>query len=173
MAAFAVQVAATEARARRPGVVLAIGGPGMADAERRREIYVADLAPYVDLLAVATSGDGISAWLRQVDPSARLALRGAADAARGAEPSRRVVEDVLEDVGTEVAARAWRASDLTGEALRALSPLAALLTHPVSALDADAVGLRLTIGAAERADVGAPPAAVRHEHLLDISRLLG
>jgi hypothetical protein len=56
------------------------------------------------------------------------------------------VEDVLVDVGTEVAARAWRASDLTGEALRALAPLAALLTHPVSALDAGAVGLRLTTG---------------------------
>ena len=146
VAAFAMQVAATEARARRPGVVLAIGGPGMADADRRREIYVADLAPYVDLLAVATSGDGISAWLRQVDPSARLALRGAADAPPGVEPTRRVVEDVLVDVGTEVAARAWRASDLTGEALRALAPLAALLTHPVSALDAGAVGLRLTTG---------------------------
>ena len=45
VAVFAMRVAATEARARRPGVQLALGGPAMTDPVRRGEIYSADLAP--------------------------------------------------------------------------------------------------------------------------------
>ena len=46
----------------------------------------------------------------------------------------------LQDLGTDVAMRAWRAADVTAAALRTLSPLSALLTHPVSTLDARASG---------------------------------
>jgi hypothetical protein len=98
-------------------------------------------------------------WLPDIEPSARSALRG--DARQGIEPPRRVVEDVFQDVGTNVAVRAWRASEITGAAIRVLFPLASLLTHPVSTLDEAGVGLRLTIG---QADV---VGTLRHRVLFD------
>lgn len=144
---FAIQVAATEARAKRAGVQLALGGPAMTDPARREEIYSVELAPYVDMLSIPEDADGdAEAWLRQVDPGARIALRSSADAPPGLSPSRRVIDDVLADFDTAVAIRAWPAADITAGALRALSPLSSLMTHPVSALDPVGVGLSLTIG---------------------------
>jgi hypothetical protein len=161
VAVFAIQVAATEARARRAGMQTAIGGPAIDDASRRKEIYSGDLAPYVDLIATSADRNSVATWLKEIDPSARLALRGASDARPDTDPSRWVVEDVFEDLGTDVAFRAWRADDITAAAIRVLSPLASLLTHPVSTLDAAGVGLRLTIA---QADV---IATLRHRLLFD------
>jgi hypothetical protein len=161
VAAFAMQVAAIEARVRQDDVLLGIGGRAMTDAVRRDQIYSAELAPYVDLLVVPGSRDeGVAAWLRRVDPNARVALRGSGDASPAVDPSR-VVESAIADFDTEIAVRAWRPTDLTPAALSALTPLAALLTHPVSVLDPAGVGLRLTIG---QQDV---TTAVRHRLLFD------
>src|SRR5207237_1288597 len=51
VAAFAVQVAATDVRTHRDTIQIALGGPAMNDAARREELYRTELAPYVDLLA--------------------------------------------------------------------------------------------------------------------------
>ena len=161
VAVFAVQVAATEARARRASVQTAIGGPAMDDTSRLREIYSKDVAPYIDLIATTSDPDEVTTWLREIDPSARIALRGRPAGPQDPDPSRRVVEDVLQDLGTAVAFRAWRAADITAAAIRLLSPLSSLLTHPISTLDAAAVGLRLTIA---QADV---VGTVRHRLLFD------
>ena len=171
VAVFAVQVAATEARARRASVQTAIGGPAMDDTSRLREIYSKEVAPYIDLIATTSDPDEVATWLREIDPSARIALRGRS--AQDTDPSRRVVEDVLQDLGTAVAFRAWRAADITAAAIRLLSPLSSLLTHPISTLDAAAVGLRLTIAQADVVGTGTSPAAVRYAHVLHAARVLG
>ena len=150
VAVFAMQVAATEARARRAGVQLALGGSTITDPARRGEIYSVDLAPYVDLLSIPEGArDDAAAWLRRVDPAAGIALRSSVDAIPWLESSRRVVDAVLADFDTAVTIRAWRAADVTAAALRVLTPLSSLMAHPVSALDPVAVGLTLTIGQAD------------------------
>jgi hypothetical protein len=161
IAVFSVQVAATEARSRRPGVQIALGGPAMNDRVRREAIYSPDVAPYVDLMTVAEEQAGdVDDWRAQVDSSARIALRNSTGKPEQ-EPARRIVDHVLNDLGSNVALRAWRVDDAPAAALRLLTPLAALMTHPVSTLDDAGVALKLTAG---QRDV---TAAVRHRLLFD------
>ena len=162
VAAFAMQVAATEARVRQNAVQLALGGAAMADPVRRNEIFSAELAPYVDLLVMRGGRDeSVATWLRGIDPGARIALRSSVDAATGVEVSRQIVDSVIADFDTAIAVRAWNAVDVPAPALTALTPMSALLTHPVSALDPAGVSLRLTIA---QDDV---TATVRHRLLFD------
>jgi hypothetical protein len=147
VARFAIEVAATEARARRADIQVALGGSAANDSTRRSEIYTDDLAPYVDLLVIPDQFETAdTAWLRQVDPLATIAVRSTIDAPVASDASRRVIDDVLGDFDTEVSVRAWRASDVTPAALRSLTPLSALMTHPLSAIDSAGVGLKLTVG---------------------------
>lgn len=160
VAAFAVQIAATEARARVATVRVALGGPAMTDPARRRDIYSADLAPYVDLLAIPEGARAaVEPWLQQLDPSAKLAVLS--QAATDALSPRRVVDDVLTDFDTMVAVRAWRATDVSASALRGLSSMASLMLHPVSALDPVGVGLKLQVGPVDASTT------IRHRVLLD------
>jgi hypothetical protein len=169
VAVYAVQVAATDARAQSPGVQVAVGGAAMADPARRSAVYTEALSPYIDLLVTGAAAGEAPVWLRDVDPSARIAVVSAAVSAAAPAASdvrRRVVEDVLEDAGTAVALRVWPAADLSAEALRGLEPLVALLTADVQPLDAPAVRLTLT-----REPPGDRPtdltSAVRHRLLFD------
>jgi len=148
LAAFALQVAATEVRASHDAIRIAIGGAAMADRVRREEIYRAELAPYVDLLAVPDAGDKtISSWLHGVDPIASIVVADAA--AGGADPARRVVDGMLRDLGTDVTMHAFPAADVTPEALRALGAMADLLGGQISILDPAGVNLSLRAGAAD------------------------
>ena len=74
LARFVAQVAATEVRANHEAIRLALGGPAMGDRGRREDIYSAEMAPYVNLLAIPEGGESVAAWLRQIDPLARIAL---------------------------------------------------------------------------------------------------
>ena len=91
VAVFAMQVAATEARARRPGVSWPSAGRRMDDADAAATRSIPPTWRRTSICSRSpTGGDGIAAWLRQVDPSARIALRSAVDPARGgAVASRR------------------------------------------------------------------------------------
>ena len=121
LAAYAVRVAATDVRAARDTIQVAIGGPGAAAA------YTAELAPYVDLLAVASDADvtAAAAQLQRVDPGARIAVSGMAagdDATRGRRTRRaRTPRHRRRRPRVVAVPRAL------APALRALSPLAALL----------------------------------------------
>jgi hypothetical protein len=148
LARFAVQVAATEVRASHDAVRLALGGPAMSDRVRREEIYSADLAPYVDLLAIPEKDEPAAGWLQQVDPLAGIVLIAPAPDTASDDPAR-VVDGVLRDLGTEVVMHAWRASDVNGVALRALGSLTDLFTHEISILDDAAVGLGLQVESAD------------------------
>src|SRR4051812_258918 len=144
-ARFAVQVAATEVRSGHAAIRVAIGGPAMADGRRREEIYSSELAPYVDLLAIAEGGESVAPWLHRIDPLARVVLTPLASDAAAAD-SGAFVEGVLHDLGSEVVMHAWRPSELSGAALRALASLTDLLTDNVVILDDAAVGLELHVG---------------------------
>jgi len=143
VAKFAVQTAATELRAGGATARVAIGGNAMIDPSRRRSIYAADLAPYVDLLAVpADRVDGLDAWLHTVDLQAGLALRPPiARPLPGA-----LVNSTLEDLGSNIAIRAWRPVDVSVSVLRALAPLTPLLTHQISVLDDEGASMTMMRG---------------------------
>jgi hypothetical protein len=148
LARFAVQVAATEVRASREAIRVAVGGPAMRDRTRREDIYSTELAPYVDVLALSDEAEPAVDWLRQVDPLAGVVLTSQAGDEAAADPAR-VVDGVLRDLGTPAAMHAWRAADVNTVALRALASLTDLLTHEISTLDDAAVGLALRVGADE------------------------
>jgi hypothetical protein len=158
---YAIQVAATDARARRAGVQIAMGGEAIADPARRSLMFTAAVSPYVDLLVTSDDRVGDTAsWLRGVDALAKVAVISGTRPQSSRDPTRRIIDDVLADLGTDVALRAWRATDVTAAALRGLEPLATLLTAEVQPLDGPAVGLTLTTASAR--DV---TNAVRHRLL--------
>ena len=162
VAAFATQVAATEVRARRPGVRVAVGGAAMNDVARRRGIYSKDLVPYVDLLALPEGrADGAAEWLDQIDRGARLVLVSPGPLPAGPDPAGTVVEGVLQELGTAVVSHAWRSSDVTPETLRALASLSGIAGHEISALDPESVGLSLNIAAED------VTTSLRHRVLFD------
>jgi hypothetical protein len=162
LAVFATQLAATEARARVPGVRVALGGDAMMDEARRREIYSKEVAPYVELLALQDGrAEGAAEWLDQIDRDARLVLTSASSPPPGQDAARVVVESVVKELGTAVASHAWRSSDVTPAALRALASLSSVAGHEISVLDPAAVGLALTVGAQD------VTASLQHRVLFD------
>jgi hypothetical protein len=165
LAAFLVRLAATEARATRETISIGLGGTGIAQPDRRTAIYTADLAPYIDALALAAGSDLLwaEAHLRTVDSSARLMITG-----QDAGPNRetavlRMLDSQLESLGTEKVMDAWKYSEHLEPALRALAPLARLMEGDVTPLDPRATGLRLALS--DREVTG----NVRHRLLFDNS----
>jgi len=147
VATFAVEAAATDVRTHREGIQIALGGPSMNDRARREDIYRTELAPYVDLLATSNADAAVGAWLHRVDSSAAIVVT--ASRADSHDPARRVVDGTLQDLGTDVALHAWPAADEMQAALRALVPIANLLTDEISVLDPAVAGLSLHVGAAD------------------------
>jgi hypothetical protein len=139
LAAYAVRLAATDVRAERETIRVAIGGSGAAAA------YTAELAPYLDLLVVSSDANLETAdmQLQRVDPGARLAVSGMTAETNGAA---RMVDSQITSLGTDVVVHSWSQSEGLTAALRALAPLAALMDGEVSALDAKAAGLVLALG---------------------------
>jgi hypothetical protein len=149
LAAFAMQVAATEVRASHDAIRIAIGGAAMSDRARREEIYRTELAPYIDALAVPDASDKtLGAWLHGVDPITSIVVTESA-ASDGRDPARRIVDGMLQDLGTDVALHAWPASEVTPAALRALGAMSDLLGAQISILDPAGVSLSLRAGAAD------------------------
>lgn len=145
---FALQVAATEARARVTATIVAAGGVDRAATDRVARSLTANEAPYVDVLSL-TSDDydasAIAAFDRAV-PGARH-LRKGREAGEGRDARLRVARDVLATVGTSTIATAWRGNitSLT-EAVRALTPVSDLLGDEIETLDPVAVNLTLFQG---------------------------
>ena len=101
VASFALQVAATEARANRDAIRIAIGGPAMADRDRREALYRPELGPYVDLLDLPDAGtDEIAAWLQQVDPGASIIVGSAGGSTDSPARPGDIVQSVLDALGT-------------------------------------------------------------------------
>jgi hypothetical protein len=162
VAAYAVQVAATVTRARRPDVRIALGGRAVADQSRWSAIYTQALAPYLDVAVVnRAAAAALLPSFRQVDADVKLAVIDDEPPVAGSDLPRRVVDDVLEAAGTDVVLQAWPARDLTPAALQALDRLAPILTGDIEPLDTTAARPTLTIAGRDAAD------AVRYRLLFD------
>ncbi|HKB09707.1 MAG TPA: hypothetical protein VKD69_03595 [Vicinamibacterales bacterium] len=149
VAGFAVEVAATEVKTTHETIQVALGGSAMNERARREEVYSAGLAAYVDLLVTSAADTGsVSAWLRQIDATATLALISPAAGERVAS-ARRIVDAVLDELGTDVTLHEWPAAEVTPAALHALFPVSDLLVDDISVLDPEVAGLALRVGATE------------------------
>lgn len=161
--AFATRLASTEVRSARESIRVALNDSQATGASALADLYTPELAPYVDLLVLSATADRVaaSAHLLKVDREARLAIlaRAAGDEVEAA--ARRIIDSQLETVGTEVAVIAWRSSAVLGPALRRLAPIAPLLVGDITALDASAAGLALSL--AGRDVTG----SIRHRLLFD------
>jgi len=160
---FATRLASTDVRSARESIRIALNGSQLSSSSALADLYTSELAPYVDLLVLSATADlaAASAYLRTVDPDARLAIL-AGDA--GDEPeavARRLIDSQLETLGTDVAVVSWRSSRLLQPALRRLGPIARLMTGDISSLDASAAGLGLSL--AGRDVTG----SIRHRLLFD------
>jgi hypothetical protein len=163
LGSYAIRLAATEVRSAREGIQVAITAPPSPTAGWLSTLYTKDLAPYVDLVVVPREADPgpVSAYLKDVDPDARLALlMGDADE-RPDVAARQLIEGQLETVGTEIAAVVWRGSPATRAALPRLAPIAPLILGDVSPLDASAAALTIAM---DGRDV---TASLKHRLLFD------
>jgi hypothetical protein len=162
LAAFALRVAATEVRAARDSIAVALESPGPA---MLRALYTAELAPYIDLLTLTgrASRSAATAHLLEVDPDARLLIVAGDAAAAPEEAASRVLDHQLETLGTNVAAVAWTASAQLLPALRRLAPIAPLMSGEISVLDASAAGLTFSLGGVD------VTASLRHRLFFDNS----
>jgi len=163
LAAFAVRALATDVRAIRDSIQIAVGGARFRASDSRKWFYTSEIAPYVDLLSVTATSDpkDAKADLAAVDPTARIIVNGNDSGDRPETAARRMIDVELESLGTDVIMRAWRESDALESALVALSPLTTLMGGEISALDPSAASLVLAVG--ER-DV---TQSIRHRLLFD------
>ena len=150
LTAYAVRLAATEARSARESIRVALGGARVTRGEWLADLYTADLAPYVDLLVVpASDGEAVAeSHLQKVDPDARLALLGRSLSVQLDAVELELLEGQLRAVGTSAAIVAWSSlasSEPIVAALPALARIAPLLSGDITALDASAAGLSLTL----------------------------
>jgi hypothetical protein len=150
LAAYAVQLASTEARATtRAAIRLAIGGGRMVSEASRSEIYTGDLAPYVDLLSIpAAEAERAASWLSQVDPTAALVVTVATGPGI-AETRRTVMDAILRFAGSKVALFAFEGGEALIPSLQAAASVAFLLTHDVADLEDPGASLQLSVGGAD------------------------
>jgi hypothetical protein len=160
---FAIRVAATDARAGRDSIRIALGGERLRQSSGRSELYTSEVVPYVDLLAVPAGTDIASATadLQQRDPSARIVITGNEPGARREDAVRRLLDRELETLGTPIVMHSWLPSDALDSGLRALAPIAPLMAGEISVLNPAAASLSLTHSGR---DAGS---AVRHRLLFD------
>jgi hypothetical protein len=163
LTAFAIRLAATEARSAHESVRVALAPPRERPAGWLAGLYTPEMAPYIDLLALSTKDNEAAAseHLLKVDPEARLAVL-VDDIWTDIEIAVRRMQDLqLDTVGTNVAIVAWHASDVVQQALPRLAPLAPLLAGDISAIDPPAVRLSLSLSGRD------VTSSVRHRLLFD------
>ena len=159
---YALKVAATEARAVARSTFVAAGGRSRSIAERIVRSLSPEDGPYVDIVSVTADIDadvlrGATAAL----PELRI-VRHDRDVGGGDQPRGRVVRAVLTTVGTSELASAWRGAPAAiADAIRALSPIADLLSHDLQVIDRTAAALTLALAGRDAADI------VEHRVLFD------
>ena len=153
LAAFAVRLASTEARALTTSSVrVALGGERMRTATTRADLYTRDLAPYVDVLSVpSANADEAATWLAAVDSSAHVAGVLAAPSQEGLL-GRQVVSTVLRLAGGSIDAILLPASAEVARALKTLASTPMVLSRSVAPMDDPGSALQLTANGSNVAD---------------------
>jgi hypothetical protein len=166
LSAYAMRLAATEARSARESIRVALGGAQVLRPGWLTGFYTADLAPYVDLLVVP-AGDGeavADSHLQKVDPDARLALLVTSLSLQRDAVELELLTGQLRAAGTSAAIVAWSSMVSSSEpilaALPALARIAPLLSGDITALDASVAGLSLSLD-------GRDATVVPHQLLFD------
>jgi hypothetical protein len=146
VAGFAIQAAATDLRAAAPAARLAVGGPITASASLPRLID-ASVAPYVDLIAVSSSGlaNRSIASVKSVAPAIKAVLVEQR-LPRDPEAARIALIDLhMASLATDVVAISADGEPRALEsAFVGLRPLALLLAGDVQAIDPGASSLTLS-----------------------------
>ena len=147
LAAYAVRLASTEARATTGATIrVAVGGSRMVSDVGRSEIYTGDLASYVDLLSIpAAEAERAASWLSRVDPTAALVVT-LATGPGVAETKRTVADAILRFAGSKVALIACDGGEALIPSLQAAASIAVLLTHDVADLEDPGASLQLSVG---------------------------
>ena len=163
LTAFAIRLAATEARSAHESIRVAVAPPRDRPAGWLTALYTPEIAPYIDLLAVSTKDNEAAAseHLLKVDPESRLAVVVDDIWTDVDIAARRMLDLQLDTIGTNVAIVAWRVSDVMQQALPRLTPLTPLLAGDISAIDPPAVRLALSLSGRD------VTSAVRHRLLFD------
>jgi hypothetical protein len=163
LVAFSVRIAATDVRAERESVRIALGGVRLRQPAARTELYTAELAPYVDLLAIPADGDleRAVADLQDHDPTARIVVTGNQPGAEPDRAVRRLIDSELETLGTTIVMHAWQPTETLQRALGALGVLGTLMAGDISVLDPAAASLKLSVGGRDATG------AIRHRLLFD------
>ena len=154
LAAFAVRLASTEARARTEAAIrVAIGGSRMESEARRSDVYTGELAPYVDLLSIPpVEADRAASWLAQVDPTAALVVT-LATGPDAVETRRAVADAILRFAGSKVVLFACAGGEALVPSLQAAASVAVLLTHDVTNLEDPGSSLQLSVGGADASTI--------------------
>jgi hypothetical protein len=154
LAAFAVRLASTEARARTEAAIrVAIGGSRMESEARRSDVYTGELAPYVDLLSIPpVEADRAASWLAQVDPTAALVVT-LATGPDAVETRRAVADAILRFAGSKVVLFACAGGEALIPPLQAAASVAVLLTHDVTNLEDPGSSLQLSVGGADASTI--------------------
>ncbi len=137
VAAFAVRTAATDTRAARSSIRVVLGGTAAPAQRDGADPIPAELAPYVDLLAVPAGADAarVASALEARHPTMSVVVTGRKTGAERDEAIGQMLDSQLETLGTAVVMQAWLPSEALEAAIRSLAPLATLMTGEVSALD--------------------------------------
>jgi hypothetical protein len=145
---FALEVAATEARARGTQVLVAASGVDAEAISQLASRLTANQSPYLDLLVLRASiadADRTSlATARRSIPGLKLVTR------QPQGDSASIVRQTLSSIATDTLTTAWETGVKEfAAALAAFGPAAPLLVHPVEELDSVSVGLTLTVDSAD------------------------
>lgn len=154
LAAYAVRLASTDARARTEATIrVAIGGSRMESEARRSDVYTGELAPYVDLLSIPPAeADRAASWLAQVDGTAGLIVT-LATGPDAAETRRAVADAILRFAGSKVVLFACAGGEALIPSLQAAASVAVLLTHDVTNLEDPGSSLQLSVGGADASTI--------------------
>jgi hypothetical protein len=163
VAAFAVRTAATDTRAARSSIRIVLGGTAVSAPSGGGDPMPAELAPYVDLLAVPAGADAarVASAIQDRHPTMSVVVTGRHAGAARDEAIGRLLDSQLETLGSGIVTQAWQPSVTLEPAIRSLAPLGTLLTGEVSALDPGAAALRLAIDGRDAT------ASVKHRLLFD------
>lgn len=164
VALYALRVAAVEAHSTSHALTVAVSGAVFGSRQAQAATKAAEIAPYVDLLAVGVDEDlaASTAWFRTVEPGGMVLLVGETLPSLPEAAARECVGHVVWSVGTPVRARALRGTpDAQRACVAALDRVEVVLAGEISELDPATAMLSLKQG---DYDV---TAGIRHRVLFD------
>jgi hypothetical protein len=160
-AAFVLKLAAVQIRAADPQALTVQMSVGAADVVRQNDLYGRDVAPYVDVAAVAASGrdaalsPALAAAVQNADPSATTMVTGVTLEPVPALAAQQWIRTALAELaGRSRAATFVGSVEAVAAVLAAENQLRDLFSADVVAMDDASVSLAVTAADGQRVTVG-------------------